>query len=126
VKSLAEQSKQATAQVRAILGEVQKATTAVVMTGEQGMKAVETGVQQSTQAGESIRMLAGSVSEAATQIAASSQQQLAGMDQVAVAIDNVNQASAQNAASTRQAEATAQGPQDLGQKLKQLHEQFTV
>ena len=88
VKSLAEQSKQATAQVRTILGDIQKATGAAVMATEQGTKAVEAGVRQSTEAGESIRVLAESVTEAAqaaTQIAASSQQQMVGMDQVALA-----------------------------------------
>ncbi len=75
VKNLAEQSKQATAQVRTLLNDVQKATAAAVMATEQGNKAVEAGVKQSTEAGESIRTLADSIAEsaqAATQIAASS------------------------------------------------------
>jgi methyl-accepting chemotaxis protein len=129
VKSLAEQSKQATAQVRTILSDIQKATSAAVMATEQGSKAVEAGVKQSTEAGESIRMLANSVSEsaqAATQIAASSQQQLVGMDQVASAMENIKQASAQNVASTRQAETAAQSLHELGQRLKGLVERYKV
>ena len=129
VKSLAEQSKQATAQVRTILGNIQKAMSAAVMATEQGSKAVEAGVRQSTGAGESIRLLADSIAEAAqaaTQIAASSQQQLVGMDQVALAMENIKQARAQNVASTRQAEAAAQNLHELGQKLKQLVEQYKV
>ena len=43
VKSLAEQSRQATDRVRAILSDIQKATTAAVMATEQGSKAVEAG-----------------------------------------------------------------------------------
>src|SRR5208283_2790829 len=54
VKSLAEQSKQATAQVRGILGDVQKATSAAVMATEQGSKVVEAGVKQSTEVSEAI------------------------------------------------------------------------
>ncbi|MFA6108988.1 MAG: methyl-accepting chemotaxis protein [Candidatus Latescibacterota bacterium] len=129
VKSLAEQSKQATAQVRSILGEVQKATSAAVMATEQGGKAVEAGVKQSTEAGQAIRMLADNTAEAAqaaTQIAASSQQQLAGMDQVALAMENIRQASEQNVASTRQVETAAQGLHELGQKLKQLAAQYRL
>jgi len=125
VKSLAEQSKQATAQVRAILTDVQKATGAAVMATEQGSKAVEAGVQQAAQAGEAIRQLAESIGEAAqaaTQIAASSQQQFAGMDQVALAMENIKQASTQNVASSRQAETAAQSLHELGQKLKLLLE----
>ena len=129
VKSLAVQSKQATAQVRAILGDIQKATSAAVMATEQGSKAVEGGVKQSTETGESIRLLADSITEAAqaaAQIAASAQQQLVGMDQVALAMENIKQASAQNVASTKQAETAAQNLHALGQKLKQLVEQYQV
>jgi PAS domain S-box-containing protein len=129
VKSLAEQSKQATAQVRTILGDIQKATSAAVMATEQGSKAVEAGVKQSNEAGESIRSLAESISESAqavTQIAASSQQQLIGMDQVALAMENIKQTSSRSVDSTRQAETAAQNLHELGQKLKQLVEQYRV
>ena len=129
VKSLAEQSKQATAQVRAILGEIQKATGAAVMAAEQGAKAVEAGMKQSGEAGESIRLLAESVTEAAqaaTQIAASSQQQTVGMDQVALAMENIKQASLQNVSGTKQAETAAHSLHELGQKLKQLAAQYKV
>ena len=90
---------------------------------EQGSKAVEAGVAQSAETGESIRILADSIAEAAraaTQIAASAQQQLVGMDQVALAMENIKQASAQNAASTKQAKTSAQNLHELEQKLKQL------
>ncbi|MBI3629993.1 MAG: methyl-accepting chemotaxis protein [Candidatus Rokubacteria bacterium] len=129
VRSLAEQSKRATAQVRAILNDVQKATSAAVMATEQGTKAVAAGVKQSTDAGDSIRALAESVAEAAqaaAQIAASSQQQLAGMDQVALAMENIKQASVQNAAGTRQTEAAAHNLHELGQRLKRLVERQRV
>jgi len=129
VKSLAEQSRQATAQVRTILGDVQKATSAAVMATEQGSKAVEAGVKQSTEARESIRLLADSIGEAAqaaTQIAASSQQQMVGMDQVALAMENIKQASVQNVSGTKQAEVAAHSLHALGQKLKQLAAQYKV
>ena len=129
VRSLAEQSKQATGQVRAILNDVQKATSSAVMATEQGGKAVEAGVKQSSEAGESIRQLVDVITEAAlaaTQIAASSQQQLVGMNQVAQAMENINQAGTQTAASTRQAEAIAQDLNDLGQRLKHLVDQYQI
>ncbi len=97
------------------------------MATEQGSKAAEAGVKQSIEAGEAIRLLADSITEAAqaaTQIAASSQQQLVGMDQVASAMENIKQASAQNVASTKQAETAAQNLHDLGHKLKQLVGQY--
>ncbi|RTL50584.1 MAG: methyl-accepting chemotaxis protein [Rhodocyclaceae bacterium] len=127
VKSLAEQSKQATAQVRAILSDIQKATGGAVMATEQGSKAVEAGVKLSAEVGESIRVLAENIAEAAravTQIAVSAQQQLVGMDQVALAMQNIKQASAQNAASTQQTGGAAQNLNEMGQRLKQLVAQY--
>lgn len=129
IRSLAEQSKQATSQVRTILGDIQKATSASVLAAEQGSKAVESGVKQSMEAGEAIKMLAQSIAEAAqaaTQIAASSRQQQVGMDQVAQAMDNIQQATSQNMAGTKQAETAAHNLSELGQKLKVIIEQFRV
>jgi methyl-accepting chemotaxis protein len=129
VKSLAEQSRQATTQVRTILSEIQKATTSAVMATEQGSKAVESGTRQTEAASESIQSLAGSVqdaAQAATQIAASSQQQLVGVDQVATAMENVKRASTQNVASARQLETAAHNLNALGQRLKQIVERYKV
>lgn len=129
VKSLAEQSRQATAKVRSILTDVQKAMSSMVMVTEQGSKAAEAGLKQATEAGESIRALADSVQEAAQaaiQIAASSQQQLVGMDQVALAMENIKQASSQNISGMKQLETAAQNLKGLGEKLKQLVEQYKV
>jgi len=129
VKSLAEQSRQATNQVRTILGDIQKATAAAVMATEQGGKAVEAGTRQTEAAGESIQALAGSVAEAAqaaTQIAASSQQQLVGVDQVAGAMESIKQASAQNVAGAKQLETAARNLNELGQRLKQMVERYKV
>ncbi|HET7061418.1 MAG TPA: methyl-accepting chemotaxis protein [Nitrosospira sp.] len=123
IRNLAEQSRQATAQVRTILGDIQKATNTAVLAAEQGNKAVEAGVRQSTETDEAIRLLSTSINEAAqaaTQIAASSKQQMVGMDQVAMAMTNIRQASEQNVAGTRQAESAAQGLYQMGRKLSTL------
>ncbi len=125
VKSLADQSKQATTQVRAILGEIQKAVSGAVMATEQGSKAVDSGVRQSQEAGQAISVLAESIAEsaqAATQIAASSQQQLVGMDQVALAMGSIQQATSQNVAGTKQAEQAAQRLTEVGRHLRALVE----
>jgi methyl-accepting chemotaxis protein len=129
VKSLAEQSRQATRQVREILGEIQKSVGAAVMITEQGAKTVAQGVEQTTRVGHAIRELADNIADAAqaaVQIAASSQQQLAGMDQVALAMENIQQASAETAAGSRQAEASARNLHALGQSLRQTVERFQV
>jgi methyl-accepting chemotaxis protein len=129
VRSLAEQSKQATSQVRNILSDIQKATSTAVMATEQGTKAVITGVKQSSEAGQSILALSSSVSDAAqtaTQIAASSQQQLAGVDQVVSAMESIKQASMQNVTSAKQLETSAHNLNELGQKLKQMAERYKL
>lgn len=129
VKSLAEQAKQATAQVRTILNDVQKRISAAVMVTEQGSKAAEAGVKQAAEAGEAIRLLADSITEAAqaaTQVAASSQQQLVGMDQVASAMMSIKEASIQTITSTKQAETSARNLFDLSQRMKELVEQIKV
>ncbi|OPX90674.1 MAG: Frizzy aggregation protein FrzCD [Pelotomaculum sp. PtaB.Bin013] len=129
IKSLAEQSKQATAQVRRILNDIQKATSAAVMATEQGSKAVDAGVKQSTEASESIRTMANTITEATqalTQIAVTAQQQLTGIDQVAIAMNNIEQASNQNVDSARQLETAALKLDELGRRLKELVEQYQV
>jgi methyl-accepting chemotaxis protein len=129
VRSLAEQSRQATSQVRTILNDIQKATNAAVMATEQGIKAVEAGEKQSVEAGEAIRLLSDSITESASasaQIAASSQQQMVGMDQVALAMENIKDASTMSVGSSQQAEQSAQNLHELGQKLKQLVDRFRV
>jgi methyl-accepting chemotaxis protein len=127
IRNLAEQSKRATVQVKTILGDIQKATSAAVMATEQGSKAVEAGVQQSTGAGETIQRFAENIekaAQAASQIAVSSQQQQVGMDQMTLAMEHVREASNQNAQSSRQLEAEAQNLHNLGQKLKGLVERY--
>ena len=90
---------------------------------------MEAGSRQTEVAGESIMALAASVNEsaqAATQIAASSQQQLVGVDQVVGAMESIRQASSQNVASAQQLETAARGLNNLGQRLKQMVQRYTV
>jgi methyl-accepting chemotaxis protein len=129
VKSLAEQSRQATNQVRTILGDIQKATSAAVMAAEEGTKVVENGTRQTEIAGSSIQILAASVNDAtqaAMQIAASSQQQLIGVDQVASAMDSIRQVSGQNVASATQLESAARNLDEIGQQLRQMVKRYQV
>ena len=129
VKNLATQSKQATAQIRGILGDIQKATTAAVLTTEQGSKAVEAGVKQSAAAGEAIRSLTVSIEESSNstlQIVTSTQEQAIGMDQIATAIQSINQASGQNVDGSRQIEAATRNIYELNRKLQQLVSRYKV
>lgn len=127
VKSLATQSKQATSQVRTILSDMQKATSAAVMATEMGSKAVESGVKRTSEAGGTIHSLISTVTEnahAASQIAAVSRQQLIGMEQATIAMENIKKASSQNVESTRLLKESVATIKDLGNRLKLLIEQF--
>ena len=129
VRSLSERSKQATAQVQTILRDIQKATSVAVRVTEQATEFVTTGEQQSVEASKSIRALSESIADAAQAvavIASSSQQQLVGMDQVAVAMESIKTASSQNVKGIRQVGNAAQNLQKVGQTLKELVEQYKL
>jgi methyl-accepting chemotaxis protein len=123
IRTLADQSKQATVQVRKILGEIQRATSGAVMTSERGTQQVASASAQIGSAGETIRALAEAAAEAAqaaAQIVASAGQQAVGMTQIRQAMGNIQEATQQNLASTRQAEAAAQDLNQLGERLLAL------
>ncbi len=129
VKSMSDQSKHATAQVRKILGEIQQATASAAMATELGSRAVDAAVTQSNQAGEAISTLANSVAEsanAAAQIAVSSQQQLAGVDQVATAMLGIKDATAQNLIAIKRVEEATLTLQELGGTLKVLTKRYQL
>ena len=129
VRSLAEQSRQATAQVKAILSDIQNATNATVMATEEGTKGADEGVQLAMQAGEAIGQLGTVIDESAqvaTQIVAGGRQQVAGVEQIALAMQNINQATAQSIASTRQAEKAAQALNELARSLAEVVQQYRL
>ena len=123
VRSLAEQSRQATVQIRSILGEIQKAVTAALNNTATGTSAVETGVELVNQAGDVIRALAETISlssNSASQIRASSEQQSAGVEQIAQAIAAIQVASKQTLESTHQTEEQAKNMKKMSFSLHNL------
>lgn len=129
IRNLSEGSKHATKQVRNILKDIQKATNTAVMTTEKGIKLVEKGVEQVSEAGVAISELMENVniaSQAVIQIETSSQQQLIGMDQVAIAMEGINQASFQNVESMKQLGDAINNLNEMGQNLKLIIERYKV
>jgi len=123
VKSLSEQSKQATKQVREILTDIQKAISNATMASEEGTKVVEAGLKQSGEARIAIKSLADVIEESTqtnSQIIVSVQQQFVGIDQVTGAIRNISDSSTQNMDNIKQLEASSKGLEELGIKLKEL------
>ncbi len=120
VRNLSEQSRLATEQVKVILEEIQKATNAAVMATEEGTKGVDKGVNLAAKAQQAIDQLTAAITEAAQvamQLTAGGQQQVVGMEQISLAINNINQATLQSLSSTRQAERAAQDLNDLASGL---------
>ena len=123
IKNLAEQSKEATARVRTILTDIQKAAGSSVMVTEQGSKAVAFGVQQSAKTSEAIMAMAAGITQsaqAASQITASTQQQITGMDQIAQAMQSIDLASKQNVDGAVQLQKAARGLDRLGNNLAEI------
>lgn len=128
IRSLADQSKQATGRVRKILGDIQGATNSAVVATEQGSKKVELGVGLANRAGETIQQLGRSIEEAAGAarlIANVSRQQSAGVQQVADAMSSINQAMNSTVAALRQTEAASQQLTEMTSSMNQLVESFS-
>jgi methyl-accepting chemotaxis protein len=129
VRNLAEQSRQATAQVREILLDIQGGINATVMATEEGIKVVDQGVSLAAGTATAIEQLAGVIDEsaqAAMQMVAGGQQQASGVEQIALAMQNINQATQQSLASARQVEKAAQDLNDLAQSMTKIVEQYQL
>ena len=129
IRSLADQSKKATAQVKEILSEINKSVNQTVGVTEQGTKTVEEGRKLVTLSGEVIEVLAENVEEAAQasiQISSSNQQQMAGMEQIVPAMENIKIASQQNVSGIKQAQAAAHDLNSLGQNLQKIIEKYKL
>ncbi|NDJ84940.1 MAG: hypothetical protein GYB66_03550 [Chloroflexi bacterium] len=129
VRNLAEQSREATNQVRDILSEIQQATNSAVMVTEEGTKGVDAGVELVNRAGESIRDLASTIEEAAyaaVQIAASTRQQTVGVDQLSMAMQNIRQATAHATTSTMTVERSARELMSMSRSLNNLLDRYRV
>ena len=121
IRSLAEQSKTAASQIKETLNVIQKSMNLAVTATDDGVKAVESGLQLAELSGEVILVLSENVNDAAQSamlISSSSEQQMAGMNQIVPAIENIRQASDQNVIGIRQTQMAAKSLNELSQNLK--------
>ncbi|WP_434622927.1 methyl-accepting chemotaxis protein [Azospirillum sp. B2RO_4] len=129
IKSLADQSKEATAQVRSNLSEIQHGINASVMLTEEAVKRVAAGKRQTDATQSTIRTMAENIQEsvlAFQQIVAGTNQQQIGLEQVIQALQNIREASSQTAAGTRQLEGAAANLNNLGQGLVEAVRNYRV
>lgn len=129
IRSLADQSKQATEQVGRILGEIQQATNSAVIATEEGSKRVDSGVELASRAGENIHTLTQAIrtaADAARLISSTTQQQNVGVEEVAEAMLGINAATAQTAAGLQETESAARKLAEMAVTMDQLIDRFSA
>ncbi|WP_342642534.1 methyl-accepting chemotaxis protein [Rhodoligotrophos ferricapiens] len=129
MKMLADQAKDATGQVRSILGDIQRGINSSVMLTEEAVKRVVAGKDQADTAQQTIEEMTGSIQESVhtfQQIVASTNQQQLGIEQVMGALQNIREASQQTSQSTRQLDQAAGNLATLSQQLVSLTERYRL
>lgn len=129
MKLLADQAKDATNQVRSILGDVQRGINTSVMLTEEAVKRTAAGKERTETTVRTIGEITGRIQESVQtfqQIVASTNQQQLGIEQVMGALTNIRQASQQTAAGTRQLDEAAANLATLSQQLQNLADRYKV
>jgi methyl-accepting chemotaxis protein len=127
IRNLADQSKQATRQVRALLGEIQKATNGAVIATEEGNKSVARGVELVNRAGENIQSLSEAIrysADVGKLINISSQQQMIGVEQVTNAMIDINEAANNTSSSLKKTQEVSQALLSLSEDMTRLFYSF--
>jgi methyl-accepting chemotaxis protein len=123
MRTLAEQSKVAANQVRALLGEVQKGTKAAVAATDEGSRRAQAAMALAQSAGSAILGLAEVIREssgAARQIAGNTRQQTIGVEQIATAMSELSSAMTDTVSGTRQIEQVAGNLTNLSKRFSEL------
>ena len=129
MKVLADQAKDATNQVRAILGDVQRGINTSVMLTEEAVKRASAGKQRTETSQRTIGEITHRFQESVQtfqQIVASTNQQQLGIEQVMGALQNIRQASQQTAAGTRQLNDAAGNLNGLSEQLLALSGRYKI
>ena len=129
MKILADQAKQATGQVRSILGDIQRGINTSVMLTEEAVKRGAAGRERTELAEATIEEMAAGIQDSVQtfqQIVASTNQQQLGIEQVMTALASIRQASQQTASGTRQLDSAALGLGELSRQLQAAAERFRI
>ena len=129
VRSLAEQSVEATERVRKILGEIGEAADKAVSAIEVGTGRAKDGMQLALQCGDAITAINEHIegsNDVAVRIAESATQQLQGIEQVVSSIAEIHKSAVQTAAGTGQMERVAGDLNDMADQLTEIVNQFRI
>ncbi len=123
VRKLAEKSKEAALRIRDLITQIQNATNSTVMATEEGSKRVDIGVEKIREAGrlmdESIQSLEENVGYA-QQILVGSKQQTIGIEQITLAMANINDVVKQVATGTSQTQNAVDSVMNLTTELDEV------
>jgi methyl-accepting chemotaxis protein len=121
VRTLAEQSKRATQQIRSILGDIQKATQTAVMSTEEGTKRAKDGLGAIKSVRDTITDLARTLEDSADrvrQIAGNAAQQASGIQQISKAVTDLARSGRESAAGAGNLERAASDIRLLSDQLR--------
>jgi methyl-accepting chemotaxis protein len=120
IRHLAERSKDATQQVRNLLGQIQRATKSAVLASEQGSQVAQSGAEHLAHTLETIEALSAAIresAEATQMIQITVQQNNIGMNQIEKAIHSINDTTQTSLYATQQTQSIAQQLESLADKL---------
>jgi methyl-accepting chemotaxis protein len=129
VRSLAERSKESTAQVRAILQDIKLAGRDAVRAIEEGSRRTESGMSVANAAGDAIRLLGDAIaasSASAMQIASSTRQQSVGVDQIWQATKEIDQIATETASGIQALEAAAGNMKELAATMGEIVGRYRI
>jgi methyl-accepting chemotaxis protein len=126
VKRLAERTVDATAQIKALIEQIQKATNSTIMLTEEGTKGVDSAGELVARVAEALAGIQATVretTEAAREIKLSTQQQTTASEQMAETIVEVRDVATQVAASAEETTQAIVELTTLAERLKELTEE---
>jgi methyl-accepting chemotaxis protein len=129
MKNLATQAKEATVEVRLILGDIQHGIGIAVMQTEEAVKRVESGKEQAVATEQTINNLARSVEQSVAtfeQIVAATGQQQVGIEQVTQSIHSIREASEQMSSGSKEVGRAASTLAALSSQLQRVVERYQV
>jgi methyl-accepting chemotaxis protein len=129
VRSLAERSKESTAQVRTILQDIKIAGRDAVRAIEEGSRRAKSGVDVANAAGEAIQRLGDAIaasSSAAMQIASSTRQQSVGVEQIWQATKEIDRIAVETASGIQQLEMAAANMKSLSASMAEIVGRYRI
>jgi len=129
IRKLAESVVESTGEISAIMGEIQSAANELVMSTEQELKQVQSGVDLAHTTGDSLEQILEMVEQttiAAKEISAATQQQKSATDQVVKAMREVAAVAQQTAAGSRQVATSAESLSTMARESSQVGAAFTI